>query len=217
VSSSGHLVLLGSDDKAFEVLLHAGTAAALLLSLPPPRPSLHTALTAAPAAIAGLALERPIEQRLGRRALGAAQVAGGLGLLLADRAPRRRGRSSATARDALLIGLAQATALIPGVSRNGATLTAARLLGFRRDAASRMSRDAALPVIAGATALKLLRLRGETPTPAYAAGFSAAFASSLAAARLIPRIDRIPLTAFGLYRIALGLTVLLGDHRSGTR
>ena len=204
MSSSGHLVLLGSDDKAFEVFLHAGTAAALLVSGPVPRPTLRTALTLAPAAIAGLALGDVVEQRLGRRAVALGQVAGGLGLLLADRAPERRSDSDAGVRDALAIGLAQACALVPGVSRNGATLTAARLLGFRRDAASRMSRDAALPVIAGATALTLVRMRGEPPTRTHAVGFAAAFVSSLGAARLIPRIDRVPLAAFGAYRIALG-------------
>jgi undecaprenyl-diphosphatase len=202
-------VLLGSTDKTFEVFLHAGTAAAFLIALPRPRPTPLTALTLAPAALAGLALEGPAEKRLGRRSVGFAQVAGGVTLLLADRSPALRSERSAGARDALLIGLAQACALVPGVSRNGATLTAARLLGFRRDAASRMSRDAALPVILGATALKLARGRGKPPTPDQAAGFAAAFASSLAAVRLVPRIDGLRSYApFGLYRIALGLAVL---------
>jgi undecaprenyl-diphosphatase len=205
VSSSGHLVLLGSDDKAFEVFLHAGTAAALLLALPVPRPTPHTALTLAPAAVAGLVLEKQIEGRLGRRSVGFGQVAGGAMLLVADRAAAHRGEDAARSRDALLIGLAQACALVPGVSRNGATITAARLLGFRRDAAARMSRDAALPVILGATALKLVRMRGRPPSAAHVGGFAAAFVSSLVAAGLIPRIDRLPLAPIGVYRIALGL------------
>ena len=190
------------------MFLHAGTAAALLIAGQRPRISSHSALTLAPAAIAGLTLEGPIERRLGRRSIGVGQVLGGLGLLVADRAPAKRSESSAHARDALVIGLAQACALVPGVSRNGATLTAARLLGFRRDAASRMSRDAALPVILGATALKLLRRRDTSPGAAHAAGFAAAFASSLAAARLIPMIDRLPLAPIAAYRIALGLSIL---------
>lgn len=210
MSSSGHLVLLGSDDKAFEVALHAGTAAALLVALPPPRPTPLTALTLAPAAAAGLALQGPIERRLGRRSVALGQVAGGLGLLLADRGAERRHESDATARDALLIGLAQACALVPGVSRNGATVTAARLLGFRREDASRMSRDAALPVIVGATALKLRDLPRD---PARLAGMATAFISSLAAARLVPRIDRLRTYApFGLYRIALGSFFLLNGR-----
>jgi undecaprenyl-diphosphatase len=203
VSSSGHLVLLGSRDKAFEVFAHAGTAVALLIALPGPRPR---PLTLVPAAIAGLALEGPIERRLGKGAVALGQVLGGLGLLVADRAAERRSDDDVQPRDELLIGLAQACALVPGISRNGATITAARLLGFRRDAAARISRDAALPVIAGATALKLVRLRGHRPSAEHIVGFAAALASSLAAARLVPRIDRLPSYApFGLYRIALGL------------
>jgi undecaprenyl-diphosphatase len=206
VSSSGHLVLLGSDDKAFEVFVHAGTAVALLIALPAPRPR---PLTLLPAAVAGLALERPIEQRLGKRSVAVAQILGGLLLLVADRAPERRSDSSAGVRDELLIGLAQACALVPGVSRNGATITAARLLGFRRDAASRISREAALPVIAGATALKLARMPAAKPSRAHAAGFLAAFVSGLAAGRLVPRIDRLRSYApFAVYRVALGVIAL---------
>jgi undecaprenyl-diphosphatase len=213
VSSSGHLVLLGSDDKAFEVFAHAGTAAALLLALPLPR---ARPLTLVPAAVAGLALEGPIERRLGKRSVAIAQIAGGLGLLLADAAPERRAESDAGLRDELLIGLAQACALVPGVSRNGATITAARLLGFRRDAAGSISREAALPVIAGATVLKLFRLRTTRPAPAYAAGFFAAFASGLGAARLVPRIDRLRSYApFGIYRVALGMIALRSMRLNG--
>jgi undecaprenyl-diphosphatase len=125
---------------------------------------------------------------------------------VADRAEERRSEADVRPRDELLIGLAQACALVPGISRNGATITAARLLGFRRDAAARISRDAALPVIAGATALKLIRHRGRRPSAEHLVGFATAFASSLAAVRLVPRIDRLRSYApFGLYRIALGL------------
>ena len=206
VSSSGHLVLLGSDDKSFEVFAHAGTAAALLLTLPAPR---VRPLMLAPAAFAGLLLERPIEQRLGRTSTAVAQILGGAALIAADLAPAHRGESDTGARDELLIGAAQACALVPGVSRNGATLTAARLLGFRRDAAGRISRDAALPVIAGATALKVVRGPAGKRSSDHAVGFAAAFLSGLAAARLVPRIDGLRSYApFGLYRIALGVIAL---------
>ena len=206
VSSSGHLALLGSDDKAFEVFAHAGTAAALLIALPRPR---IRPLILAPAAIAGLTLERPIEAQVGKRAVAIAQIAGGLALVLAEAAPGRRTEADCGPRDELLIGVAQACALVPGVSRNGATITAARLLGFGHGAAGRISRDAALPVIAGATALKLARARSAPPSRAHGAGFIAAFASGLAAARLVPRIDRLRSYApFGLYRVTLGVIAL---------
>ena len=70
--------------------------------------------------------------------------------------------------DALWLGIAQACALLPGVSRNGATLAAARLRGFTREDANRLSRHVALPVIAGATLLKSVRLarRGLPPRSA---------------------------------------------------
>jgi undecaprenyl-diphosphatase len=206
VSSSGHLVLLGSDDKSFEVFAHAGTAAALLLTLPAPR---FRPLMLAPAAVAGLVLERPIERRLGRRSTAIAQILGGAALIAADAAPAHRAEADAGPRDELLIGAAQACALVPGVSRNGATLTAARLLGFRRDAASRISRDAALPVIAGATAMKLARGAVGRRSSGHVVGFAAAFLSGLAAARLVPRIDALrSYVPFGLYRIALGVIAL---------
>jgi undecaprenyl-diphosphatase len=202
-------VLLGSDDKAFEVFAHAGTAAALLITLPVPR---VRPLMLAPAAIAGLALERPIERRLGRRSTAVAQILGGLTLIAADAAPERHPESAAGARDELLIGLAQACALVPGVSRNGATLTAARWRGFRRADANALSRHVALPVIVGATALKGARLaRRGLPggvTRAFAAGIGAAFCSTLASVRLIRAVERDrSLAPYAAYRLALAAVV----------
>ena len=74
--------------------------------------------------------------------------------MLADRAPEMRGAADAGVRDGLWLGLAQAAALVPGVSRSGATLAAARARGFGRADASRLSWEVALPVLLGATALK---------------------------------------------------------------
>jgi len=173
VSSSGHVAALpwllgwdvaawdGERRKELEVALHAGTAVALLLVARPAR--LRPALLAAavlPPAVAGLALERRIEQRLGTPAtLAAGLLAGGLALVLADRTPVRRTAGEAGARDGAWLGLAQAAALIPGVSRSGATLAAARFLGFSRADASRLSWEVALPVLLGASGLKAWRLR----------------------------------------------------------
>lgn len=242
VSSSGHLVLLPQllgwpyaelDPelrKSFEVAVHAGTAAALLLALRGEvaevlrgmslRRAAHIAVTFAPAAAAGLLWERPIERRLGNaRSVAAAQVAAGTALWAADRAPAHRRAERATTLDHLCVGLGQATALVPGVSRNGATLTAARLRRFRRPDASRISRRAALPVIVGATALKGVRLarRGLPPGVAgpFAAGAAAAFVSTLASAPLVATVDRVRSYApFAAYRIALGAAALAAG-RSG--
>jgi undecaprenyl-diphosphatase len=129
-------------------------------------------------------------------------------MALADRSPQRRSHDRAGPVDGLWLGVAQALALVPGVSRNGATLTAARLLRFTRADANRLSRHAALPVIAGATVLKGFRLgrRGLEPPmrSAFAAGTAASFASTLLSSWLIRRVerDRSPLP-YAAYRVAL--------------
>jgi undecaprenyl-diphosphatase len=132
--------------KSFEVSLHAGAALALAIhargelraaAMRLDRRALASlALSCAPAACAGYALQGSIERRLGGpRATAAALASGALAMALADRRVPARHRSDATARDALAIGLAQAVALVPGISRSGAALTAARARGFhRRDA-----------------------------------------------------------------------------------
>jgi undecaprenyl-diphosphatase len=216
--------------KAFEVALHAGTAAALLVGLRDEvadaargldrRRVTLVAGSFVPPAIVGYTLERPIERRLGTPptiALGLA--AGAAAMWLADSlAPQRRARTEATAADALALGVAQACALVPGVSRNGATLTAARTRGFRRPDANAMSRHVALPVIVGATALKGARLaRRGLPrgmAGAFAAGIGAAFASTLGSVRLIRAVERDrSLAPYAAYRLALAALVLRRSRR----
>jgi undecaprenyl-diphosphatase len=211
--------------KAFEVALHAGTAAALLVGLRDEVAEAARGLdrrrvtlvvgSFVPPAIVGYTLERPIERRLGTPptiALGLA--AGAVAMWVADaRGPQRRARTEATAADALALGVAQACALVPGVSRNGATLTAARARGFRRADANALSRHVALPVIVGATALKAVRLarRGLPPgvAGAFAAGIGAAFASTLGSVRLIRAVERDrSLAPYAAYRLVLAAVVL---------
>ena len=241
ISSSGHLALVPAMlgwpyaeldpelRKAFEVALHAGTAAALLIVLRrevrevaeelDSARAIRLILTFLPPAIAAALFERQIERRLGGiRSVAWAQVGGGAGLCAADGRPADRGHEDAGALDGLLIGVGQAAALWPGISRNGGTLTAARLRRFERRAANRLSRHAALPVIAGATALKGARLarRGlpaEVRAP-FAAGALAAFASTLASARLVGWMDGArSYRPLGGYRIALGALALLNGRR----
>jgi undecaprenyl-diphosphatase len=236
VSSSGHIrlvpALVGWDHdrldpelrKAFEVALHTGTASALAIALRrevaeavgalDPRRLAGVALTFAPAGLVAALFERRIEERLGSpRSVALTQIAAGLALALADLAPAERPHADAGPLDHLLIGCGQATALLPGVSRNGATLTAARLRRFERGAASMLSRHAALPVIAGATGLKGLRLarRGLAPDlrGTFAAGSAAAFASTLASLKLIELIDGVrSYLPFAAYRVVLGAVAL---------
>jgi undecaprenyl-diphosphatase len=236
ISSSGHVAivpwLLGwnyqrLDDelrKSFEVALHAGTAAALLIAL---RDEVSEAarhldrrrlslivLSFAPPAVVGYGLERPIERHLGTPPTTAAGlIAGAVAMALADRRPQVRRHDEAGARDALWLGAGQAFALIPGVSRNGATLAAARFRRFTREDSNRLSRHVALPLIAGATALKGARLwrRGLKPgmSAPFVAGASAAFASTLAFTRVIRQVERDrSLMPYAVYRVVVGLVVL---------
>lgn len=237
VSSSAHLrlipFLLDWDHdqidselrKAFEVAVHAGAAAALLITQREliadelrdldARRAAVIILSFLPPAVAGLAMERPIEQRLGNPAGMAAGLAGGaLAMLAADRTPQWRGRGEAGAGDGLRLGLAQAAALAPGVSRNGATLIAARRRGFTREQSNLLSRTVALPVISGAALLKgeRLRRRGLEPGMSRAIGLGvvASFFSTVLFRGLIGLVERDrALWPYAAYR--LGLAALVAE------
>jgi undecaprenyl-diphosphatase len=242
VSSSGHVTavpwLLGwryceldhETRKSFEVALHAGSAAAWLL-LPTttggpspvsrdPRQLLLLALAVAPAGVTGLIFERPIERRLGTPALIAAGLAAGaVAMAVADGAPEVRDTVEARPADALWLGVAQAAALLPGVSRTGATLAAARVRGFKAPAAWRLSTGVATPVIGGAAALKLARLLSRRPSKAQTArllaGGAASFASTVLAGQLLRPAERgWPLKPFAAYRMVLALVLAARLRRS---
>jgi undecaprenyl-diphosphatase len=236
VSSSGHVAVVpwlcgwpysrldGELRKAFEVALHAGTAAALLVGL---RDEVGEAVHAldrrrielvvlsfVPPAIVGFVLERPIERRLGTPGSVAAGLAiGSAAMVAADLCSAGgRHREDAVAADALCLGHAQVCALIPGVSRNGATLAAARARGFAREDASVLSRHVALPIILGATALKGTRLaRRGVPARtgrAFAAGTVASFATTLASIRIIRAVERDrSLVPYATYRLVLAALI----------
>src|SRR5207247_6810098 len=132
--------------------------------------------------------------------------------------PSGRRRGEAGAVDALWLGLAQACALVPGASRNGMTLAAARWRGFGREDANALSRHAALPIIIGATALKGARLaqRGlpRGMTSRFAAGIGAAFVSTLASSWLIHQVERDrSLAPYAAYRAVLAVAVIVRARR----
>jgi undecaprenyl-diphosphatase len=249
VSSSAHTALLWRHEeaafaKSLQVALHGGTACALALSTggelrrtfarigagvgrgaaprSATRRKLSTlALAAGPPALVGAAMERPIERRLGgSRSIAAGLLLGSLAMAFADGQPQTRAVEQADLGDGLALGLAQAAALMPGVSRRGATLAAARARGFRRADADALSWLVALPVLAGACVLKAARLRCEPPAPeqrrALAAGMGASSLSTLIAAQMLSytRLSRAPLAPFCVYRIALaGALLVVRPHR----
>jgi undecaprenyl-diphosphatase len=227
VSSSGHLEAIpwllgwetarlpGEERKALAVALHAGTAVALVVGLGRelrPLSPARMAAAVAPPALAGLLLERPIEARLGGpRSLAAGLLAGSVAMCLADRAPRRRRRADATPGDGAWLGLAQACALVPGVSRSAATLAAARARGFDRPDAARLSLEAALPVLAAATVLKAARggLRSE-----HVPGAAASLLATLAARPLWRLVATSPLAPWAVERAGLAALLVVRHHRA---
>ncbi|MTD45433.1 hypothetical protein GKE82_14335 [Conexibacter sp. W3-3-2] len=246
ISSSGHMTLvpwlLGRPyateldpelRKAFEVALHAGTALALIVAL---RDEVGEAARGldlrrvtllvgsfVPPAVAGFTLERPIERRLGTPpTIAIGLLAGSAAMALADvRGATGRARDDAGPVDALLLGVGQACALIPGASRNGMTLAVARARGFDREDANVLSRHVALPIILGASALKGTRLARRGLPAGMAARFGlgvvASFVSTLASVRLIRQVERDrSLLPYAAYRTLLAGIVLRTARRRRT-
>jgi undecaprenyl-diphosphatase len=176
-----------------------------------------------PAAVAGAVGESFIEKRLGDPwQVGIALAAFAAVLWLADRQPQGEAMSDLGYGAALGIGVAQALALIPGVSRSGVTISAARLLRLDRDAAARFSFLLLVPIVAGAAALKLADLiyhgfPAGSGGP-FAVGMLAALGSGLLAVRgLLGYLRRHSYAPFVAYRLLVATAVLvliLGGARS---
>jgi undecaprenyl-diphosphatase len=173
-----------------------------------------------PPAVAGYTLERPIERRMGTpRSIAIGLLLGSAAMALADGlGPTTRRREEAGAVDGLLLGLAQCCALVPGTSRNGMTLAAARARGFAREDANALSRHVALPIIVGASVLKGARLAKRGLPPAmgarFALGAAASLASTLGSTWLIRQVERDrSLAPYAAYRGALAVGVLAVSRR----
>lgn len=146
--------------------------------------------------------------------IAAATLVFALPLWLADKyGARVKTVKTLTFRDAALIGVAQAVAMIPGSSRSGLMMTAARMLGAERSAAARFAMLTSIPVIAAFGLQSGIDLaRGEDPGASLTDGLIAvglSFAASLVAIHLLLKlIDRFGFLPFVIYRIALALAIL---------
>ena len=172
-------------------------------------------LATVPAALVGAAFESAIDQRLGKPVIIAVSLIG-FGLLLwwADRQVGRRPLDEFGTKDALLVCAAQALALNPGTSRSGITMTAARQIGFDRDAAARLSFLMSVPVIAGAVVLKLGKLVLDgipdgLMTPMIIGVITSFVSGSLAVWGTLRLLRTRSFTPFVVYRVALGCAVLV--------
>ncbi len=168
-----------------------------------------------PAVIVGGLFEDAIDTRLGTPAIIAISlIVFGLLLGWADRRPGDRAVDDLGLRDAVIIGLAQTLALNPGTSRSGITMTAARQIGFDRDAAARVSFLLSVPVIAGAVVVKLggLLVDGVPDGLGWAlvVGVTTSAVSGWCAVWGTLRLVRTRTFApFVVYRVVVGVAVLL--------
>jgi undecaprenyl-diphosphatase len=227
VSSSAHLALapkvFGWQDQglAYDVALHWGTLLALLacfgrdlwtLAKKERRLLWGLAIGTAPAALSGLLLDDYVESAFrDPRVIAIPLVAFGLLLAAAERRGRQESRLEGMRLSSCLwIGLAQALAVVPGVSRSGVTLTAALFLGLKRPDAARFSILLSIPIVLGAGVMKLKDIPAAGLGPAFWVGLTASALSGYAAARFLMRFvqDRT-LYVFAAYRAALGAAAML--------
>lgn len=207
VSSKGHLVmgetLLGVrlDSLTFEILVHLATLGAVLVVLGPRiwrilrgrevSYVLKIAVACLPVGAAGLLLKDPIERVFHDPELTGVGLLFTGCVLFTSRFLRREALAQPTYAAALVIGLAQVLALMPGVSRSGMTISAALFAGVSGGAAAEFSFLVSLPVIAAAAALQAHDVLREgvdvAPTP-LAIGFAAAFVFGILAIRAVYRV-----------------------------
>jgi undecaprenyl-diphosphatase len=240
ISSSGHLIvvpwLLGwpIQSLAFDVALHVGTLVAVLAAFagdwwrlfsgaargvaekrfaPEARTLLLIVLGSVPAGVAGLLLDDWAETVFRAPALVATTMAlMGVVLYAADRraVAGEGGDGAITLKDALLIGSAQALALVPGVSRSGATISMALLLGHRRQEAARFSFLLATPITAGAALVKVPHLLHGADLSVVLPGMVAAAVVGLLSIKLLLGYVRTrDYRPFAWYRWAFALVVFV--------
>ncbi len=242
VSSSGHLeigkALLGTRLDAemsllMTVVLHAATALSTIVVFrreildilrglchfrwnEQTQYAVKIVLSMLPAVFVGLVFEKEIESWFSGNLLlvGSMLLATGLLLILASR--NRETTRPVGYLDSLLVGLAQAVAILPGISRSGATISTCMLLGIDRVQAARFSFLMVVPLIMGKMAKDVLDnsfSAADTPGWALLAGFVAAFLTGLLACRwMVVLVRNSRLTWFAIYCFAVGALAIVASQ-----
>ena len=238
VSSTGHLIItgqaLGFLDKekrdVFTIFIQLGAILAIcwayrerlwkvavsLNSAPSQRFVLNLLVAFLPAAVLGISAIGNIKQYLFHPIpVATALIAGGVLILWAERRThtiRVQEVEDMTWKDALKVGFAQSMALIPGVSRSGATIIGGLLFGLSRKAATEFSFFLAIPTMFAASLYDLYKHRAQMEVSdlgLFMCGFVAAFVAGLAAVRVLLRyVQNHDFSLFAYYRIVFGLLVL---------
>lgn len=244
ISSTGHLILatelLGYDPaqwKVYNVVIQLGAILAVIVQYRRTFWAVGMGLLRAdstsiaftrnillgflPAAVLGFLLKDQINSLLGSSLVVAwALVIGGIAILVIERSVKPGGPSGIAqlpARQALGVGLFQCIAMVPGVSRSGATIMGALLMGIERRTAAEFSFFLAVPTMLGAAALQLMTHRealasgmGPVGWTQIACGFVAAFLVALAVIRVfVAFVSRTGFAPFAWYRIVVGIIAIL--------
>jgi len=242
VSSSGHIELaqelmpgsVQEEDMLMTVILHAATALSTIVIFrkdimeilrglfsfkknEETMFSLKIVLSMIPAAFVGLFFEDAIESLFTDNILlvGSMLLVTGVLLFLADKA--KNTTKSVGILDALIIGLAQAIAILPGISRSGATISTSVLLGVDRSKAARFSFLMVVPLIMGKMAKDILDgalTAGSVDAVYLSAGFIAAFLTGLLACTwMIKLVKRSELKWFAIYCLVIGVVAIIYSQR----
>lgn len=232
VSSTAHLILFPwffnwtgeLDSLTFDVALHAGTLLSLIicfwkdwveLVFKKQMLFMLIILASVPAGIAGILLNDYVEHTFrSPYIIAVTLVVFGYVMLIAENMNKTRTLDSMDLGDAMIIGLAQAIALIPGVSRSGITISAGLFRGLEREASARFSFLLSTPIIAGATLLharKLVNTSADHNMSLFLIGFIAAAVSGFAAIKfLLSFLKKHPLNVFAYYRFGLAGVIIAG-------
>lgn len=237
VSSTGHMILVRDffhlptpPGNVFEIVIQLGAILAVVVAYwgrlwsraigifsdaGARRFAISILLAFLPAVVLGLAFGDYVESHLFRADVVAGTlVAGGVVMILVERMSivvKYTDSESISPLTALKIGIVQCLALVPGVSRSGATIVGARLMGVEKTAAAEFSFFVAIPIMVGATAYSLFKARDSLNADGLstiAVGFVVAFISALLIIKaFIGFVSRRGLLPFAYYRIALGLII----------
>ena len=230
VSSTAHLILFpwlfnwsgDVNTLMFDVGLHGGTLMALLLCFyrdwmqmltRDRRKFITIAVATIPAGVCGALFHDQVEHALrSPLIIAASTMVFGIVMLIAERYSRQD-KDNPSFMDAMVIGVAQAVALIPGVSRSGITITTGLFRNLTRETAARFSFLLSTPVIGGATLLegrKLLKSQDAHHLDIFLVGFLAAFVSGFFAIKfLLHYLRNHPLTLFAYYRFFLAAIIAI--------
>jgi len=240
ISSSGHLILVpwffnfNDPGLSFDVALHLGTLIAILVYFRSDvmnyaqgfvkavakreikevneKMAFYIILATIPGVIAGVLLNDYAEDSFRNPLLIAFTIFFfGLVLLYAEKKSGKKQIADYTAKRSFITGLAQAIAIIPGISRSGVTMSGSMLQGFSRETAARFSFLISIPIIAGAGLYQVPKMPvADLATPYFWAGLiSAVFASFISVKFLMSFVRNHKLNIFAYYRFVLAALIIV--------